>query len=63
MELWHHLPRAQAAGSGEKREVFLGSGSAPLQDVLRRLQVGRLGSSAPRFWLAMYSDKVAACCA
>lgn len=62
MELWHHLPRAQAVAAalsagrssvaagaagqdgggsaGGEREVFLGSASGPLLDVLRKPQVG-----------------------
>ena len=61
MEVWHHLPRAQAvaaalsagrssqaiagagggadAGGAAEREVFLGSASGLLLDVLRRPQV------------------------
>ena len=55
LEVWHHCPRSQAVaaalsqgskgrpaeGPGQRRDVFLGSASAPLGAVLNRPQVGK----------------------
>lgn len=40
VEVWHRCPRGGAAGASGQRELLLGTGSAPLLDVLRKQQVG-----------------------